>query len=261
MGIPKFYRWISERYPCLSQVVQQNQIPEFDNFYLDMNGIIHICSHPNNDDPHFRISEKEIFEDICHFIEFLFRMIKPKKVFFMAVDGIAPRAKMNQQRARRFRTAKDAELQEKKALERGEILPTEARFDSNCITPGTEFMARLHEILKFFVITKISTDKAWQNVKIYLSGHETPGEGEHKIMDFIRYERSQSNYDPNTRHCLYGLDADLIMLGLCTHEPHFAILREEVVFGWKHPKKNKSCSRTYKFSFTTFVINERIFRF
>lgn len=237
MGIPKFYRWISERYPCLSQVVQQNQIPEFDNFYLDMNGIIHICSHPNNDDPHFRISEKEIFEDICHFIEFLFRMIKPKKVFFMAVDGIAPRAKMNQQRARRFRTAKDAELQEKKALERGEILPTEARFDSNCITPGTEFMARLHEILKFFVITKISTDKAWQNVKIYLSGHETPGEGEHKIMDFIRYERSQSNYDPNTRHCLYGLDADLIMLGLCTHEPHFAILREEVVFGWKHPKK------------------------
>ncbi|XP_062970473.1 5'-3' exoribonuclease 1 isoform X4 [Cynocephalus volans] len=237
MGVPKFYRWISERYPCLSEVVKEHQIPEFDNLYLDMNGIIHQCSHPNDDDVHFRISDDKIFTDIFHYLEVLFRIIKPRKVFFMAVDGVAPRAKMNQQRGRRFRSAKEAEDKTKKAIEKGETLPTEARFDSNCITPGTEFMARLHEHLKYFVNMKISTDKSWQGVTIYFSGHETPGEGEHKIMEFIRSEKAKPDHDPNTRHCLYGLDADLIMLGLTSHEAHFSLLREEVRFGGKKTQR------------------------
>ncbi|XP_012994610.1 5'-3' exoribonuclease 1 isoform X2 [Esox lucius] len=237
MGVPKFYRWISERYPCLSEVVKEHQIPEFDNLYLDMNGIIHQCSHPNDEDVHFRISEEKIFADIFHYLEVLFRIIKPRKVFFMAVDGVAPRAKMNQQRGRRFRSAKEAEEKIKKALEKGEVLPTEARFDSNCITPGTDFMARLQEQLKYFVNSKLSTDKAWQGVSVYLSGHETPGEGEHKIMEFIRSENAKPGHNPNVRHCLYGLDADLMMLGLTSHEPHFSLLREEVRFGGKKNQK------------------------
>lgn len=57
-------------------------------------------------------------------------------------------------------------------LKRGCQLPDEKKFDSNCITPGTSFMARLQAQLKFFVASKISTDKLWQKVKIILSGHE-----------------------------------------------------------------------------------------
>uniref|UniRef100_A0A4W5P357 5'-3' exoribonuclease 1 n=1 Tax=Hucho hucho TaxID=62062 RepID=A0A4W5P357_9TELE len=136
-----------------------------------------------------------------------------------------------------FRSAKEAEDKIKKALEKGEVLPSEARFDSNCITPGTDFMARLQEQLKYFVNSKLSTDNAWKGVNVYLSGHETPGEGEHKIMEFIRSENTKPDHDPNTRHCLYGLDADLMMLGLTSHEPHFSLLREEVRFGGKKNQK------------------------
>lgn len=52
-----------------------------------MNGIIHHCSHPNDVDAHHRISDEKIFIDIFNYIDHLFTKIKPKKLFFMAVDG------------------------------------------------------------------------------------------------------------------------------------------------------------------------------
>ncbi|KAI9747734.1 MAG: hypothetical protein M1815_003933 [Lichina confinis] len=239
MGVPKFFRWLSERYPTISQLIAENRIPEFDCLYLDMNGIIHNCTHKDTDSPTFRLTEDKMFIAIFNYIEHLFGKIKPKQLFFMAVDGVAPRAKMNQQRSRRFRTALEAETAREKAIRQGIQMPKEEPFDSNCITPGTEFMAKLTRQLKYFINKKISEDVEWQGVEIVLSGHEVPGEGEHKIMEYIRLAKAQPNYDPNLRHCLYGLDADLIMLGLLSHDPHFCLLREEVTFGRQNQKKSK----------------------
>lgn len=73
---------------------------------------------------------------------------------------------------RRFRSAKESQDLIDKAKQKGEKLPEETRFDSNCITPGTEFMVRLQEAMKHFVKTKISTDVGWRKCTIILSGHE-----------------------------------------------------------------------------------------
>lgn len=231
MGIPKFFHFISERWPQISQLIDGSQIPEFDNLYLDMNSILHNCTHGDGSEVNSRLSEEEVYSKIFSYIDHLFHTIKPKQTFYMAIDGVAPRAKMNQQRARRFRTAMDAEKALQKAIENGDELPKGEPFDSNAITPGTEFMAKLTENLKYFIHDKITNDTRWQNVKVIFSGHEVPGEGEHKIMDYIRAIRAQEDYNPNTRHCIYGLDADLIILGLSTHDHHFCLLREEVTFG------------------------------
>lgn len=167
---------------------------------------------------------------------------------------------MNQQRARRFRSAMDAkEADEKKAefqtllrrqqSKNGETDETtmdeviKKTWDSNVITPGTPFMFLLAQSVRYWAQWKLNTDPAWADLKVVISDASVPGEGEHKIMQFIRSQRSDPEYDPNTRHVMYGLDADLIMLGLGTHEPHFRILREDVFFQDAKAKTCKLCGQ------------------
>lgn len=231
MGIPRFYRWISERYPQINHLISDvSLLPEFDNLYLDMNGIIHQCTHPNDSDQSETVSERDQILGIFTYIDrIVTHIVKPKKLLYLAVDGVAPRAKLNQQRSRRFRAGLDL-MKAKEEMQGDDDSGTASKeiFDSNCITPGTEFMTRLSKHLKYFIRRKIKDDPMWQNLTIIFSGHEVPGEGEHKIVEFVRNIKGQPGYPPNVRHCMYGSDADLMLLGVAVHEPHFTLLREVV---------------------------------
>ena len=130
MGVPTLFKWLVSKYPksitdCVEvdgTFVDGNYIApdlstpnpngiEFDNFYLDMNGIVHNCSHAEGLDK-IPENETEMFENIflyillilyyCRYLDRLFELVRPRKLVYMAVDGVAPRAKMNQQRSRRF---------------------------------------------------------------------------------------------------------------------------------------------------------------
>ncbi|GBG32149.1 5'-3' exoribonuclease 2 [Hondaea fermentalgiana] len=260
MGVPAFFRWISEKYPkimtrCIEEHRSSGQAPvdasqpnpngyEFDNLYLDMNGLIHPCTHPEGEPA--PETEEEMYLVIFRYLDRLLNMVRPRKLIYMAIDGVAPRAKMNQQRSRRFRAAQeaaeaaeDADRIRKEMISQGHRPPPKKppAWDSNVITPGTEFMAKLSDYLRWYIAERLNHNAAFKNVRIVLSDAQSPGEGEHKIMQFIRRQRAEPGYDPNTTHILYGLDADLIMLGLASHEIHFTILREEVLFGKQKRKQ------------------------
>ena len=89
---------------------------------------------------------------------------------------------MNQQRSRRFRSSKEAEQLAGKILARDGVLPEEAAFDSNCITPGTDFMLKLGLAMRKWIEYKQKTDPVWKNgCDVVVSGPDVPGEGEHKV--------------------------------------------------------------------------------
>ncbi|UKJ89624.2 exoribonuclease [Theileria orientalis] len=264
MGVPTFYRWLCNRYPRVPKdlvdnyndreldlldedqvgldLLSPNPNGEFDNLYLDMNGIIHPCCHPENmEQPE---SEEIMFKCILEYIDRIFYLVRPRKLIYLAIDGVAPRAKINQQRSRRFKSAALADLEDetyekmlKEYLEKRndmEIPVRKNKWDSNVITPGTEFMYKLSNKIVEYIKDRVEKYDAWRRIVVIFSDSNVPGEGEHKIMEFIRSQRHCPGYDPNTKHVLHGMDADLIMLGLTTHEPNFYIIREIVTF-YVHP--------------------------
>jgi hypothetical protein len=225
-----------------------------DVLHVDMNGLMHPCTHDcgARGEPD---SEKEMFERIEQALRNIVKLVAPRKELHLAIDGVAPRAKVNQQRARRFSSAHETEAMRRRFKDAKarlskthfvdvEKLEPEPRWDHNAISPGTPFMQRLckriHGIVqKMQAPNNNDADSAlWRAVKVVVSDASIPGEGEHKITARIRAEHTS----PGDTHWIMGQDADLIVLGLALHLPRISILRHQLDYanGFR-PFEDKFC--------------------
>jgi 5'-3' exoribonuclease 1 len=225
MGIKHFFHWFKKQYPEHMHPLRQGEIMKFqvDNLLLDMNGIFHTAAQKiyeyGNFKPNPRFlrprrpinkanAQKRLFAEVCQMVEQLVKIANPTSRLIMCVDGPAPAAKAVQQRSRRFRSA----------MESG----PDTVFDSCSITPGTVFMDHLTKYIDWHIRRKINEDPEWRKIQIIFSNHNVEAEGEHKLINFVRkYGTKEESY------CLYGMDADLLMLAMATHMPKFYVLREE----------------------------------
>ena len=184
MGIPCYFSKLIRKFPKILKKFSYNN--NIKDFYLDSNSIIYDIIHSLENK-----EEENIIKNVIYKLEEYINTIQPKRRIMIAFDGVAPNAKLHQQRERRY-----------KSYITNKIIPEENKWNTCKITPGTEFMKKLmSEIENHF-------KNLYPKLETIVSTSNEPGEGEHKIFDKIR-----ESYKTGTT-MVYGIDADLIMLCL-----------------------------------------------
>ena len=201
MGIPKMFTYIVQNYSKVLKKLSNNTIP-VNNLYLDCNSIIYDAVH-NIDFTKLVISDIEtIINSVCGKIDEYIFQLKPNNIVYIAFDGVAPVAKLEQQRSRRYKSLYQNNIS-KSIFKDAKPDP----WNTTAITPGTNFMKKLNENIR----KKYNEPKKYNIDSFVLSPSDKYGEGEHKLFEFIR-QFPELHKDKNT--VIYGLDADLIMLSI-----------------------------------------------
>jgi len=225
MGIKHFFIWYKRNFPdCIKEYNRTDTIKEsVDNLCIDLNGVFHPCAQKIYEYGDYKrpkaLLMKRIktgkkwrmnfFKEVCNTIEFYRSFTNPKKRIILCVDGVAGAAKMSQQRQRRFRSA----------TEENPLMD----FDPVSLTPGTQLMNFLTKYIDWYIRMMVTTHPMWKDLEIIFSNEKVPGEGEHKIINYLR-----TKGNTNESYCIQGLDADLIMLAAGTMYPKMYILRENI---------------------------------
>ena len=206
MGVPYFFRYITSNYNnCVIEKLNDKRII----LYFDFNGIIYDAKASLT---YTNIKKKIVIE--YHLIEKVIEILNNKinsigferiDTIYIAIDGVAPMAKMMQQRQRRYKSVKESELLQNLNKEYN-ITSDKIVWDTNAITPGTKFMERLNDALEFY---RTRMTEIFPNMEIIIDNSDTPGEGEHKLLQHMNVNK---DIHKDKNKVIYGLDADLIIL-------------------------------------------------
>lgn len=227
MGIPSYFSNIVKQYKHV--IKKLGGLPRIHNLYMDTNGLIYdavrvVGSNRGMSDAEY---ESKLLETVCAKIDEYLAMFRPTDKVYIAFDGVAPVAKLNQQRERRYKswfttvveqtiTRKNALLDPLSAGAGSAAASSDTKaWNTSAITPGTAFMKKLNIRMNDYCAMK---GREIGNTVAYIySGSDAPGEGEHKIFEYIR---ENATYHRDTTTLIYGLDADLIML--CLNHLHIS---------------------------------------
>ena len=203
MGIPSYFSYIVKNHPSIIRKYVKD-ILQVDNLYLDCNSIIYDAYNKMEFDKLSESVAVSIIRRVILKIEEYISVIQPCKTVIIAFDGVAPVAKLEQQRSRRYKSWYQNEFS--KMIFKKE---KDDAWNTTAITPGTKFMAELNEtVAKHFAQHTFPT---YHVGNILVSGSNHVGEGEHKLFDYIRLNKDKHATETTV---IYGLDADLIMLSI-----------------------------------------------
>ena len=217
MGVPGFFAWLLKKNKNNNQFILDKPMKPIDYFYIDANCLFHPqcfkILEKYCDEKNVQKLEEKMIEGIIIYIEYIIKFVDPKKLIYIAVDGVAPMAKINQQRKRRYKSVLENKL--KQQIKDKYNIKTNNIWSNVCITPGTEFMEKLHlNILNFCEQFKVQN-----KTKIIYSSYHSEGEGEHKILQHIKQQKDGIKI-------IYGLDADLFFLSMASQISNIYLLRE-----------------------------------
>jgi 5'-3' exonuclease len=227
MGVPGFFSWLLRQYKN-KPFILNNTPDRVSILYIDANCAFHpqcfkileCCPNERNKDK----LEKKMFQRIENYIDYLISYVNPIDGVYISVDGVAPMAKISQQRKRRFRSIDDIIV--RNAIKKKHKKTINDTWNNTVITPGTEFMEMLHNYLTAYIKKKMQKSKS-KLLYIYSSYHEA-GEGEHKILQHIKQRQNIKNKD---LYVIYGLDADLFFLAMASQKTDIYLLRETAQLG------------------------------
>ena len=208
MGIPSYFSHIVKEYRHI--IKDMKSLRQINNFYLDSNSLIYdaVKNNPTYDKTKHNEYENELMNMVCAKIDFYVDTLQPRDRVFIAFDGVAPVAKLSQQRDRRYKSWYTTQI-----LRDLEGAAYKESWNTSAITPGTEFMKKLNTHVTEYYEKKNKNPISNVAPKYIVSSSMESGEGEHKIFEYIRkYPEYHNTSDTTT--LIYGLDADLIMLTL-----------------------------------------------
>ena len=202
MGIPSYFSHIIRNYPNILRnldfFMKNSVFGGFHHLFMDCNSIIYDAVHriqTENESP--ENIEDEIIKCVIENIKKYIALIRPSQTVFIAFDGVAPFAKMEQQRTRRYKT---------RFMSNITTVNVKQGWNTSAITPGTDFMEKLSHHIEYAFLNK---EVEYKVKKMIVSCSNHPGEGEHKLYEYMRV-----NEIKNDDVAVYGLDSDLIMLSI-----------------------------------------------